>query len=72
MAAGSVRQIVQTGSTSPLRITAAQLTADADALAFMLCRWTRGFARPARSLPRLGDYLQRMLALTANTSSDRV
>jgi glutathione S-transferase len=33
----------------------------ADPLAFMLCRWTRGFARPARSLPRLGAYLQRML-----------
>jgi glutathione S-transferase len=33
----------------------------ADALAFMLCRWTRGFARPARSLPLLGIYLQRML-----------
>lgn len=32
-----------------------------DPLAFMLCRWTRGFARPARSLPRLGAYLQRML-----------
>jgi glutathione S-transferase len=27
----------------------------------MLCRWTRGFARPARSLPHLGPYLQRML-----------
>lgn len=37
----------------------------ADPLAFMLCRWTRGFARPARSLPRLGDYLQRMLARPA-------
>jgi len=28
---------------------------------FMLCRWTRGFARPARTLPDLGPYLQRML-----------
>lgn len=37
----------------------------ADPLAFMLCRWTRGFARPARSLPRLGDCLQRMLARPA-------
>ncbi len=37
----------------------------ADALAFMLCRWTRGFARPARSLPQLGAYLQRMLARPA-------
>ena len=33
----------------------------ADAYAFMLCRWTRGFARPARSLPQLGPYLQRLL-----------
>lgn len=32
-----------------------------DALAFTLCRWTRGFERPARSLPQLGAYLQRML-----------
>lgn len=36
-----------------------------DAMAFMLCRWTRGFARPARSLPQLGAYLQRMLARPA-------
>jgi glutathione S-transferase len=28
----------------------------------MLCRWTRGFARPARSLPHLFPYLQRVLA----------
>jgi len=33
----------------------------ADPMALMLCRWTRGFARPARSLPALGVYLQRML-----------
>lgn len=32
-----------------------------DPFAFMLCRWTRGFARPARSLPHLGPYLQRVL-----------
>jgi glutathione S-transferase len=31
----------------------------------MLCRWTRGFARPARSLPHLGPYLQRVLARPA-------
>ncbi|HEX2010586.1 MAG TPA: glutathione S-transferase family protein [Roseateles sp.] len=36
-----------------------------DPMAFMLCRWTRGFARPARSLPRLGAYLNRMLARPA-------
>lgn len=37
----------------------------ADAYAFMLCRWTRGFVRPARSLPHIGPYLQRMLARPA-------
>jgi len=37
----------------------------ADALALMLCRWTRGFDRPARSLPQLGAYLERMLARAA-------
>ncbi|HQR19397.1 MAG TPA: glutathione S-transferase family protein [Burkholderiaceae bacterium] len=36
-----------------------------DPYALMLCRWTRGFSRPARSLPRLGPYLQRMLARPA-------
>jgi glutathione S-transferase len=34
----------------------------ADPMAFMLCRWTRGFAsRPARDFPHLGPYLQRLL-----------
>jgi glutathione S-transferase len=37
----------------------------ADAYALMLCRWTRGFTRPARSLPALGPYLQRVLARPA-------
>jgi glutathione S-transferase len=37
----------------------------ADPYALMLCRWTRGFARPARSLPHLGPYLQRVLARPA-------
>jgi glutathione S-transferase len=32
-----------------------------DPYALMLCRWTRGFKRPARSLPALGPYLQRVL-----------
>ena len=32
-----------------------------DAYALTLCRWTRAFPRPARSLPHLGPYLQRML-----------
>jgi len=36
-----------------------------DPYAWVLCRWTRGFARPARSLPHLGPYLQRMLARPA-------
>lgn len=35
----------------------------ADPLAFMLCRWTRGFKnqRPARAHAHIGPYLQRML-----------
>ena len=36
-----------------------------DPYTLMLCRWTRGMARPARTLPRLGDYLQRVLARPA-------
>ena len=36
-----------------------------DLYALMLCRWTRGFGRPARSLPQLGAYLQRLLARPA-------
>jgi glutathione S-transferase len=36
-----------------------------DPYVLMLCRWTRGMARPARSLPHLGTYLQRMLARPA-------
>jgi glutathione S-transferase len=36
-----------------------------DPYALMLGRWTRNFARPARSLPQLGPYLQRMLARPA-------
>ena len=36
-----------------------------DPYVLMLCRWTRGFARPARSLPNLGPYLQRVLARPA-------
>ncbi len=34
----------------------------ADAYAFMLCRWTRGFsAKPAREYPHIAPFLQRML-----------
>jgi len=36
-----------------------------DPFAMLLCRWTRGFSRPARSLPHLGPYLQRVLARPA-------
>jgi glutathione S-transferase len=36
-----------------------------DPYALMLCRWTRSFARPARSLPHVAPYLQRMLARPA-------
>jgi len=36
-----------------------------DPFVLMLCRWTRGFSRPARSLPHLGPYLQRVLARPA-------
>lgn len=36
-----------------------------DPYAFMLCRWTRGMDRPARTLPHIGPFLQRMLARPA-------
>ena len=36
-----------------------------DPYAFLMCRWTRGFGRPARSLLHLGPYLNRMLARPA-------
>jgi glutathione S-transferase len=36
-----------------------------DAFALTLCRWTRGFTRPARMLPQLGPYLARALARPA-------
>jgi len=36
-----------------------------DPFVLMLCRWTRGFARPARRLPHVGPYLQRVLARPA-------
>jgi len=36
-----------------------------DAYAFVLCRWTRAFARPARSLPHIAPWLERMLARPA-------
>lgn len=36
-----------------------------DPYTFMLCRWTRGMARPARTLPHIGPYLQRVLARPA-------
>lgn len=36
-----------------------------DPYTLMLCRWTRSAPRPARTLPRLGAYLERMLARPA-------
>jgi len=36
-----------------------------DPYALMLCRWTRGMDRPARMLPHIGAYLQRVLARPA-------
>ena len=36
-----------------------------DPYAFVLCRWTRGFAQPARDLPHLRPFLERMLARPA-------
>lgn len=36
-----------------------------DPYAFMLCRWTRGMQRPARTLPHIGPWLQRVLARPA-------
>ena len=32
-----------------------------DPYAFMLCRWTRGMCRPARTLPHVAPFLQRVL-----------
>lgn len=36
-----------------------------DPYVLMICRWTRSFSRPARSLAYLGPYLQRVLARPA-------
>jgi glutathione S-transferase len=36
-----------------------------DPYAFMLCRWTRSMQRPARTLPHIAPYLQRMLTRPA-------
>ena len=36
-----------------------------DPYAFMLCRWTRSAHRPARTLPPVGPFLQRVLARPA-------
>lgn len=40
-----------------------------DPYVLMLCRWSRGFTRPARSLAALGPYLQRMLERPAVQSA---
>jgi len=36
-----------------------------DPYAFMLCRWTRGMQRPARTRPHIAPFLERMLARPA-------
>lgn len=36
-----------------------------DPYALMLCRWTRGMQRPARTLPHIAPFLQRVLARPA-------
>ena len=36
-----------------------------DPYTFMLCRWSRGFGRPARTLPHIAPFLERMLARPA-------
>ena len=36
-----------------------------DPYALMLCRWTRSASRPARTLPHVGPFLQRVLARPA-------
>ena len=36
-----------------------------DPYAFLLCRWTRGMQRPARTLPQVAPFLQRVLARPA-------
>ena len=36
-----------------------------DPYVFMFCRWSRGFARPARTLPHIAPFLARMLARPA-------
>jgi glutathione S-transferase len=36
-----------------------------DTYVLVLCRWTRGFGKPARMRPQLGPYLQRLLARPA-------
>ena len=36
-----------------------------DPYVLMLCRWTRGFSRPARARPHLGPYLHRVHARPA-------
>jgi glutathione S-transferase len=36
-----------------------------DPYAFLLCRWTRGMQRPARTLPHIAPFLQRVLARPA-------
>jgi glutathione S-transferase len=40
-----------------------------DPYTFMLCRWTRGMQRPARTRPHIGPFLERMLARPATQAT---
>jgi glutathione S-transferase len=40
-----------------------------DPYTFMLCRWTRGMQRPARTLPQIGPFLERMLTRPATRAT---
>ena len=63
--AGMLDQLdAQLGSHGREWLLGASYTA-VDPFAMLMCRWTRGFSRPARSLSHLGPYLQRVLARPA-------
>ena len=63
--AGCLAQIDAQLATTGAWLLGDQFSA-VDPLAFMLCRWTRGFAsKPARDYAHIGPYLQRMLARPA-------
>jgi glutathione S-transferase len=57
--AGMIDQIEARLSTRPWML--GERFSALDPYTFMLCRWTRGMQRPARTLPHLGPWLQKML-----------